>query len=213
MPEIQITNQLSEKLLAGINLYGEITSTDRQKLETHIQREIISITKQYQEKMPPGYEFSRKLYREFHIDPTKNRPSSEALWRRLKNKGDFPRVNPYVDLTNLLSLSFQVCFGLYDLEKIEGDVRLCLGTDSDQFQGIGKDILHMKGKITLKDSLGAFGNPSSDSLRTSVDPSATRIMQILFFHKQDPAAETLTRKAAQTFSDFFQIRAVQSSLI
>ncbi len=213
MNEIQITNQLSGKLSAGINLYRDIKNPDPQKLEIHIQNELSSIIKKYRENMPSGYNFSRKLYREFHIDPTKNRPSSEALWRRLKNKGNFPRVNPFVDLTNLLSLKFQICFGLYDMEKIEGKISLILGTDRDQYQGIRKDILHMKGKITLIDSEGAFGNPSSDSLRACVNASTSNIMQVLFFHKQDPDASKLIQETIATFKKFFQIRDIQSDLI
>jgi DNA/RNA-binding domain of Phe-tRNA-synthetase-like protein len=153
------------------------------------------------------------LYRELHIDPTKHRPSSEALWRRLKNKNDFPAVNPFVNLTNLLSLKFQICFGLYDLEKIKGNVNICVGQKADRFCGIRKDILNLEGKIVLKDSEGAFGNPSSDSLRTSVDVSTTRILQVLFFHPSDPDAIEITRSAFQTFKQFFPVSVSHSRML
>jgi len=210
LADIQITNQLPDRLRAGINIYQPIEIRDIPKLNRHIQHQLNTITETFRQELPSGYQFSRRLYRDFHIDPTKNRPSSEALWRRLKNKGNFPRVNPFVDLTNLLSLSFQICFGLYDLDKISGDIRLDLGTKSDQYRGIGKDVLHMEGKIILADHLGAFGNPSSDSSRTSVSGETSRILQILFFHRHDPESETLTQKAARTFSDFFQVGEIRS---
>ena len=208
--DIHITNELSDRLRAGINVFQPIGNPDTRELGLHIQNELKAISERFREEMPPGFSFSRRLYRDFHIDPTKNRPSSEALWRRLKNKGDFPRVNPFVDLTNLLSLSFQICFGLYDLDKIRGDVRLILGGESDQYRGIGKDTLHMKGKIILADNLGAFGNPSSDSARTRVTGQTSGILQVLFFHQQDPEAEALTRNAARTFAGFFQIGEIRS---
>jgi DNA/RNA-binding domain of Phe-tRNA-synthetase-like protein len=211
--DIRITNGLSDRLRAGVNIYQRIEQPDTGKLNLHIEEKLRVIPGAFERELPPGFTFSRKLYRDVHIDPTRNRPSSEALWRRLKNKGDFPRVNPFVDLTNLLSLTFQICFGLYDLEKIAGDITLTLGDDSDHYGGIGKDILHMKGKIVLKDSQGAFGNPSSDSSRTRVNSRTSRIMQVLFFHKQDPRADELTREASRAFHAFFHIGFSRSFLI
>lgn len=203
--DFQITNELSARVRAGINIFQDIAIPETRELDTHIQKELASIPRLFQKEPPPGYAFSRQLYRDFHIDPTKHRPSSEALWRRLKKKGDFPRVNPFVDLTNLLSLTFQICFGLYDLDRISGGIRLTLGTDSDHYRGIRKDVLRMGGRIILKDNLGAFGNPSSDSLRTAVSGDTKQILQVLFFHPLDPEAESHTRNASRAFDNFFRI--------
>ena len=213
MNDPQFTNHLSDKLRAGINLYQEIEIGSGLRLDDFIKAELPDLLEQHREKIPPGFDFSRKLYREFHIDPTKHRPSSEALWRRLKNKGDFPKVNPFVDLTNFLSLKYQICFGLYDLIKIKGDITIALGNDDDQFQGIRKDCMHMKGKIFLKDRDGAFGNPSSDSLRTCVDFSTRNILQILFFHKEDTSAPDITQKSFNLYKEFFQTENSQSTIL
>ena len=213
MNDPQFTNHLSDKLRAGINLYQEIEIGSGLRLDDFIKAELPDLLEQHREKIPPGFDFSRKLYREFHIDPTKHRPSSEALWRRLKNKGDFPKVNPFVDLTNFLSLKYQICFGLYDLIKIKGDITIALGNDDDQFQGIRKDCLHMKGKIFLKDRDGAFGNPSSDSLRTCVDFNTRNILQILFFHKEDTSAPDITQKSFNLYKEFFQTENSQSTIL
>lgn len=200
----RISNGLSEKLCLGINLYPEISCDSTQKLARYIDSQLPDLIKEYREKLPPGFGNSRKLYREFHIDPTKHRPSSEALWRRLKNRGDFPRINPFVDLTNFLSLKHQICFGLYDLSKISGDIAVVQGDEDDRFQGIRKDQLHMKGKIIVKDERGAFGNPSSDSLRTCVDTDTRNILQILFFLREDTQADQITSQAYNTYLEYFQ---------
>jgi DNA/RNA-binding domain of Phe-tRNA-synthetase-like protein len=210
---MQTKNLISTKLLLGINQYQNIGMVNEKELENFINRELSKIQKSHLEQLPPGFSLSRKLYREFHIDPTKYRPSSEALWRRLKNKNDFPRVNPFVNLTNLLSLKFQICFGLYDVTKINGNIVITIGNETDQFQGIRKDILHMRGKIVLKDEEGPFGNPSSDSLRTCVEPSTTQILQILFFQKDDPDAAKLTQQAHDTFLQFFRIGEANSYML
>jgi len=210
---MEIKNLISTKLTLGINQYHNISIINTEELENFIDQELKEILANHSEEIPPGFNLSRRLYREFHIDPTKYRPSSEALWRRLKNKGDFPRVNPYVNLTNLLSLKFQICFGLYDVTKIRGKIKITTGEEADQFQGIRKDVLHMRGKIVLKDEDGSFGNPSSDSLRTCVEPSTNQILQVLFFHKEDPEAAEITQKAFKTFQEFFQMENSSSYIL
>jgi len=72
---------------------------------------------------------ARQLYRDIGIDPTKNRPSSEALLRRtLKGKGLY-QINSVVDTCNFCSLQFLLPIGLYDFDKIEGCVILRIGMD------------------------------------------------------------------------------------
>jgi DNA/RNA-binding domain of Phe-tRNA-synthetase-like protein len=163
--------------------------------------------------LPPGFAFSRRLYKSFRVDPTKHRPSSEALWRRLRDRNDFPAVNPLVDLTNLLSLKFQVCYGLYDLERVHGPVRITLGDAGDQYQGIRKETLNFAGKIVLRDDLGAFGNPSADSQRASVLPSSLDVLQVLFFHPDDPGRQRILAESADVCQRFFAIAESRSSFI
>ena len=163
--------------------------------------------------LPPGFDFSRRLYKSFHIDPTKHRPSAEALWRRLRDRGDFPAVNPLVDLTNLLSLKYQVCYGLYDLERLQGPVRATLGDDGDEYQGIRKETLKFAGKIVLRDDLGAFGNPSADSLRASVNPASRDVLQVLFFHPDDPERHRIAAASADACLRFFAVADSRSFFI
>ena len=56
----------------------------------------------------------RTMYRRFGIDPTKVRPSSEAMLRRVRKGGEWPRINSLVDTCNWCSLELQLPFGLYD---------------------------------------------------------------------------------------------------
>ena len=63
---------------------------------------------------------ARELYRRFGTDPTRVRPSSEALLRRVKKGEPLPRINSLVDVANALSVQLQVPVGLYDLGKVAG---------------------------------------------------------------------------------------------
>ena len=122
----------------------------------------------------------RAMYKRVGIDPTKTRPSSEALLRRVR-KGDlFPRINSMVDVCNWCSLEFQLPYGLYDAAKIDGDVELRIGREGESYPGIRKDDVHVGGRICLADARGPFGNPTSDSARTMVTTATTEGMLVVF---------------------------------
>jgi DNA/RNA-binding domain of Phe-tRNA-synthetase-like protein len=122
----------------------------------------------------------RAMYRRVGLDPTKTRPSSEALLRRVRKGDTLPRINSMVDVCNWCSLEFQLPYGLYDADKIDSGVELRLGTAGESYAGIRKDEVHVDGRITLADRRGPFGNPTSDSARTMVTTTTTRALLVVF---------------------------------
>ena len=122
----------------------------------------------------------RMMYKRVGLDPTKRRPSSEALLRRVRKGDPLPRINAMVDVCNWCSLEFQLPYGLYDAAKIDGDVVLRLGAEGESYPGIRKDDVHVGGRITLADSRGPFGNPTSDSARTMVTAATTGALVVVF---------------------------------
>jgi DNA/RNA-binding domain of Phe-tRNA-synthetase-like protein len=131
-------------------------------------------------KPPEEVAAVRTMYKRVGIDPTRRRPSSEALLRRVRKGEGVPRINSMVDVCNWCSLEFQLPYGLYDAAHIEGDVVLRLGAEGESYPGIRKDDVHVGGRITLADSRGPFGNPTSDSARTMVTPATTRALVVVF---------------------------------
>lgn len=115
-------------------------------------------------RMHPPEEIAavRTMYKRVGLDPTKTRPSSEALLRRVRRGDQLPRINSMVDVCNWCSLEFQLPYGLYDAAHLNGDVELRLGRDGEAYPGIRKDDVHVDGRITLADATGPFGNPTSD---------------------------------------------------
>jgi DNA/RNA-binding domain of Phe-tRNA-synthetase-like protein len=122
----------------------------------------------------------RTMYKRVGLDPTKTRPSSEALLRRVRRGEPLPRINSMVDVCNWCSLEFQLPYGLYDAAHIDGDVELRLGREGESYPGIRKDAVHVGGRIALGDRLGPFGNPTSDSARTMVTTATTRALLVVF---------------------------------
>lgn len=122
----------------------------------------------------------RAMYKRVGIDPTKTRPSSEALLRRVRKGDELPRINSLVDIINWCSLETQLPYGLYDLDRIQGGVTLRLGRAGEEYEGIRKATVHVADRLTLADDLGPFGNPTSDSARTMVTTSTVRALVVLF---------------------------------
>jgi len=122
----------------------------------------------------------RTMYKRVGLDPTKTRPSSEALLRRVRKGDPLPRINSMVDVCNWCSFEFQLPYGLYDADHIQGDVELRMGRDGESYPGIRKDDVHVAGRITLADSQGPFGNPTSDSARTMVTTGTRRGLLVVF---------------------------------
>jgi DNA/RNA-binding domain of Phe-tRNA-synthetase-like protein len=129
---------------------------------------------------------ARELYRRFGIDPTRVRPSSEALLRRLKKGQALPRINSLVDVANALSVQLQVPVGLYDLAKVKGDeLAIRLGLDGEGYTGIGKERVNVTGRICVADAEGPCGNPSADSARTMITTETERAAWIYFLPVSD----------------------------
>jgi DNA/RNA-binding domain of Phe-tRNA-synthetase-like protein len=123
---------------------------------------------------------SRSLYRKIGLDPTKNRPSSEALLRRVLKGKSLYQVNSIVDICNLCSLEFLLSLGLYDVDQIKGDIKLRPGNEGEGYEGIRKEYVNVAGKFAMVDDLGPFGNPSADSARTMIKESTTKVLFTVF---------------------------------
>jgi DNA/RNA-binding domain of Phe-tRNA-synthetase-like protein len=145
----------------------------------------------------------RTMYKKVGIDPTKTRPSNEALLRRVRRGDMLPRINSAVDIVNWCSLEFQLPYGLYDASKISGDVTMRLGADSEKYAGIRKDDVNVGGRITVADSLGPFGNPTSDSARTMVTPASTELLVVIYAPVEiaKPQLERVVEKTAERMQD------------
>lgn len=123
---------------------------------------------------------ARALYRRFGVDPTRYRPSSEALLRRVLRGEHLPRVNSLVDVANVVSLRLQVPIGLYDLALVQGHLTLRLGYKDESYAGIRKEVVNVAGRICVADDAGPCGNPSADSERTMITTTTERAAWLFF---------------------------------
>ncbi len=128
----------------------------------------------------PGVAETRALFHRLGVDPTKTRPSSEALLRRVTQGKGLPRVNLVVDICNLCSLEHQLPLGLYDRDFLRGSVEARAGRAGEGYPGIRKQRVNLEGRLLLADDEGPFGAPTSDSARTAVTEATTKLLVVVF---------------------------------
>lgn len=152
----------------------------------------------------------RTMYKKLAFDPSRYRPASEALVRRvLQNKG-LHYVNSAVDASNYCSIKFLLPFGLYDLDQIAGDVTYKLSPEGTYTNIAGKTA-STEGKPFLTDGEGGFGNPTSDSSRTAVTLSTKNLLSVIYADEEvsktdlhevlDFAAEIIVRHNGGIIAD------------
>ena len=150
---------------------------------------------------------TREAYRACGKDPSRYRPSAEALRRRLLRGLDLYQIDTLVDLINLVSLRTGYSIGGFDADRIQG-TQLCLGIgrEGEPFEGIGRGPLNIACMPVIRDAVGGIGTPTSDHERTKMDISTTHILAIINGYSgskglreaADMTADLLTRYASAT---------------
>jgi DNA/RNA-binding domain of Phe-tRNA-synthetase-like protein len=146
-------------------------------------RLIASLIARYARKPPsdiPGLSETRSLFHRLDLDPTRTRPSSEALMRRVLQAKGLPRVSPAVDVCNLCSLEHQLPLGLYDRDEIKGDLTVRVGRPGEGYVGIRRQRVNLAGRLLIADDNGPFGAPTSDSAQTAVKTRTRNLAVVVF---------------------------------
>ena len=131
-------------------------------------------------KQMPAIEATREAYKRCGKDPSRYRPSSEALVRRTLKGHDLYRVSTLVDLINLASIRYGYSIGGFDADKIQGEVlTLGIGREGEPYEGIGRGALNIQGLPVYRDEMGGIGTPTSDHERTKLTLETTHLLCIV----------------------------------
>ncbi|MFD1863247.1 B3/4 domain-containing protein [Planococcus chinensis] len=150
----------------------------------------------------PGLLEWQLIWKALGADPSRYRPSAEALFRRIKKQNYLPSIHSAVDMNSFLSLQYEIPLGLYDADQIDGNVEIALGTPADQFEGLNNRLNTLTNIPVSKDDQGAFGSPYVDSRRTAVTDRTTNALHIFYLRpsmERDTALELL-QAAANMFT-------------
>lgn len=184
MLEFQIAPDVAGRARIGLLTIEGVSVRERDAaLDAEVDRACATFRERYGEGLSsevPGVADARTLYKALGIDPTKTRPSNEALLRRALKGETLYRINTLVDALNLVSLREQLPFGLYDLARVAPPVLLRKGAPGEAYEGIRKGPVHVEDRPVLVDATGPFGNPTSDSLRTCITLEAQRALVVAY---------------------------------
>jgi DNA/RNA-binding domain of Phe-tRNA-synthetase-like protein len=156
----------------------------------------------------------RAMFRAWGVDPSKYRPSSEALLRRIIQGKGLYRVSNVVDIGNLGSIETGWPYGLYDRSKIVPPVEFRHGATGEMYEGIGKRMWHLAERPVLADSNGPFGSPISDSTRTMITESAHDILAVIYAPATDSldAIHRALSKLGERLTDFAAATHIRPSI-
>lgn len=123
---------------------------------------------------------TREAYKKCGKDPSRYRPSGEALCRRILRGLPLYQIDTLVDLINVVSIRFGYSIGGFDADKIVGDsLVLGIGKAGEPYEGIGRGELNIEGMPVYRDVIGGVGTPTSDNERTKLDLGTTRLLTII----------------------------------
>lgn len=150
-------------------------------------KEIGRFTLEYREKYTvdsikemPSIQATRTAYKRCGKDPSRYRPSGEALCRRLLRGLELYKVDTVVDLINLVSIASGYSIGGFDADKFEGDtLTLGIGRAGEPYEGIGRGELNIEGMPVYRDAVGGVGTPTSDNERTKLSLETTHLLAIV----------------------------------
>ncbi|MDO8339623.1 MAG: phenylalanine--tRNA ligase beta subunit-related protein [Candidatus Burarchaeum sp.] len=124
----------------------------------------------------------RALFSQVGLDPTKERPSGEALIKRVLDGKGVYRINTVVDANNAVSIRTGAPCGVYDTDKFEGDaITFSVGGPGTNYDGIGGQKMNGDKRILTSDSAGIFGGPTADSKRTCITLDTKGVLMLIYF--------------------------------
>jgi DNA/RNA-binding domain of Phe-tRNA-synthetase-like protein len=140
----------------------------RNELTTESLKEITSIAA------------TRRVYKACGKDPSRYRPASEALIRRVLQGKALYQLNTLVDLVNLASIAYGYSIGGFDADKFEGDtLTLGIGREGEPYEGIGRGMLNIQGLPVYRDAKGGVGTPTSDNERTKISAETSHLVVLI----------------------------------
>ena len=154
----------------------------------------------------PEIAATRKAYKTLGKDPNRYRPSAEALCRRIVREIPIYRVSTLVDIINLISIRSGFSIGGFDMDKIQGDIELGVGTNEDEFEAIGRGLLNVEGLPLYRDQAGGIGTPTSDNERTKISDGTTSLLMIINGYSGKAELQEAVKHAIELLGKYAELK-------
>ena len=128
----------------------------------------------------PSIAATRRVYKACGKHPSRYRPASEQLIRRMLQGKELYQIDTLVDLVNLASIAFGYSIGGFDADKFVGNtLTLGIGREGEPYEGIGRGPLNIAGLPVYRDAQGGVGTPTSDNERTKMTLETTHLVVLI----------------------------------
>ena len=171
-------------VFVGACITANIKNTE---YSAELWREIDALSEEYRAtltteslKQMESIQATRRIYKLCGKDPSRYRPSSEALIRRVLQGKQLYQIDTLVDLINLASITYGYSIGGFDAGKFSGDtLSLGVGREGEPYEGIGRGMLNIAGLPVYRDAIGGVGTPTSDNERTKMGLATRRLVALV----------------------------------
>jgi DNA/RNA-binding domain of Phe-tRNA-synthetase-like protein len=184
------------------NVRVEIENEQIKRLKKAVYEEVRAKYHLETLKDNPTVRAYRNFYWRLGIDPTKTRPSGEALLRRVLHGNELPRISTVVDAYNLASTKTIIPISGFDKDHLNPPFHVQFAKNGETFLGIG-----MVKPVTLTDKMLVLADekqvlciyPYRDSDYTKIT-GQTRNMLIVGYGAQEIAEQQLTEAVETTIA-------------
>ena len=119
-----------------------------------------------------GIAATRRVYKACGKDPSRYRPASEQLIRRMLQGKELYQIDTLV--------AYGYSIGGFDADKFVGDtLTLGVGREGEPYEGIGRGMLNIAGLPVYRDAQGGVGTPTSDNERTKMTLQTTHLVVLI----------------------------------
>lgn len=160
----------------------ERTSADLEELKDEVARDIRETYDLEALRSDERIRMYRDFFWRLGIDPTKIRPASEALIRRVLAGKPIPRINTAVDAYNLASMKHNIAIGSFDLDVFSGRLTIRWASAGEEFVGIGMEepkVLSGKEIVISDDEKLVAVYPYRDADSTKVTTGTRNIFSLM----------------------------------
>jgi len=131
----------------------------------------------------------RKLFRAAGCDPTRYRPASEALLRRLVKGAELPAIQPLVDVNNCLSAELAVPCCVMKEGSLGTSLVFRPGASGESYESL-RGPFNAEAKPLLVDEVGPIDTPITGSERVKVQADTKKAWLVAYLPKDGVAADS-----------------------
>jgi DNA/RNA-binding domain of Phe-tRNA-synthetase-like protein len=131
----------------------------------------------------------RRLFRAAGCDPTRYRPSAEALLRRVLKGEQLPVLHPLVDLNNCLSVELAVPCCVMREGTFTPPLMLRAGREGESYESL-RGPFNLAGKPLLTDPAGPLDTPITGNERVKIIEGTAVAWLVAYLPEAEVSAES-----------------------